>query len=66
MGVEEQQIINQAKWLYAYNGGAYSKYECAKKALYESGLCDVKKLKEDLRPSNVSIGEYIEDLTTKF
>ena len=62
----EQQIIDQAKWLYAYNGGAISKYECAKTALYESGLCYIKKLLEDLRPFNVSIVEYIEDLTTKF
>lgn len=65
MGVE-QQIIDRAKWLYAYNGGSVSEYECVKKALYESGLCNIRKLIEDLRPFNVSIDEHIEDLTTKF
>ena len=62
----EEQIIAQAKWLYAFNGGAISKYECVRKALYESGLFDTKQLLEDLRPANVSLGEYIEDLTKKF
>lgn len=62
----EQEIIDRAKWLYAFNSGSISKYECVKKVIYESGLCDVRKLVEDLRPFNVSIGEYIEDLTTKF
>ena len=61
----EQEIIKQAKWLYAYNGGAYSKYDCAKTALYEKGLSYVRQLTEDLRPANVSLGEYIEDLAAK-
>lgn len=62
----DQEITDRAKWLYAYNGGAYSKYECVRKALYESGSGYIKKLLEDLKPCGVSIGEYIEDLTTKF
>ena len=61
----EQQIIDRAKWLYAFNSGSVPKYECVRKAIYEYGLCDVRKLIEDLRPANVSLGEYIEDLAAK-
>ena len=61
----EQEIIERAKWLYAANAAAYSKYECVKTALYEMGLSYVRQLTEDLRPANVSLGEYIEDLAEK-
>lgn len=65
-GNMEKEIIDRAKWLYAYNGGSIPKFECAKTALYEKGSSYVRNLTEDLRPCNVSIGEHIEDLTTKF
>ena len=61
-----QEIIDRAKWLYAANAGAYSKYDCVKIALYEQGLSFVREFVNDLRPANVSLGEYIEDLTKKF
>lgn len=62
----EELIVERAKWLYAANAGAYSKYDCVNTALYEMGLSYVRQLTEDLRPANVSLGEYIEDLTKKF
>ena len=60
-----EEILKCARFLYFSNAAAISKYDCVKQVLYQSGLCDVKKLIEDLRPFDVSIGEYIEDLAKK-
>ena len=61
----EEKILELARWEYAIRPGYISKIECVKKAIYESGKINVRELLENLRPFDISINEYIEDLSKK-
>lgn len=59
----EQEVINQAKWLYAYNGGYLTKEQCVKQVIKENGN---RCLQGNLRLYNISLEEYVGYLAKQF
>lgn len=54
----EQEIINQAKLLYAFNAGAYTKEECLRQAIKNIG---VEKLTSTLALFDITVEDFIRD-----
>lgn len=59
----EQKIIDRAKWLYAYNGGARTKEDCARQAVNEQ---DTVKLAVELGIFDATIDDYIKYVVKQF
>lgn len=59
----EQKIIDRAKWLYAYNGGARTKEDCARQAVNEQ---DTAKIMWNLDIFDATIDDYIKYIAKQF
>lgn len=59
----EQKIISRAIWLYAFDGGAKTKEDCAKQAINEQ---DTAKIMRNLDIFDVTIDDYIKYITKQF
>lgn len=58
----EKQIIAQAKWLYAFNGGVIPKERCILQAIQTYGMSKVAK---EICIFDINLNEYIEYLKKK-
>lgn len=54
----EQEIINRAKWLYAYNGGYLTKEQCVKQIIKQNGNRCLKGIFELY--NGITLNDYIE------
>lgn len=55
----EQQIIAQAKWLYAFNGGVIPKQQCILKAIQQYGMA---KLVKEIQVFDITLNNYVKYL----
>lgn len=53
----EQQIISQAKWLYAYNGAYFTKEQCVKQIIKQNGNACLNGV---LRLYDITLDEYVQ------